>query len=150
MKHWFLYTAIVLFLLVSASACKPASLHNNADGHVQNSTLPVDGSSHPTEFMPAENTNTPTTLEASIDDKLWIKIDEPQDGVVVNTPQVELKGHASIDTVITINDEILYLENSQDFTTTLNLSSEANLFEIIASDIHGNELTLYLTVYCEP
>lgn len=150
MKNWFLGVCTAVVIMVAISACQPAIGNSNANGQNENIGLPADESSQPTAFMPEESIDTPVALEASRADELWMKIDEPQDGAVVNTPQIELKGQATTDTVITINDEILYVESNQEFATMLNLSSGANLYEIIASDIQGNELTLYLTIYYEP
>lgn len=93
---------------------------------------------------------TPSQLENTSSSTLWVKILEPLDDSVVNSSQVELKGQAPIGTTITINDAIVYTESSQDFSVTLSLLNGANLFEIIASDVNNNELTLYLTVYYEP
>lgn len=93
---------------------------------------------------------TPSKLENTSSSTLWVKILEPLDDSTVNSSQVELKGQAPIGTTITINDAIVYTESSQDFSVTLNLVNGANLFEIIASDINNNEVTLYLTVYYEP
>lgn len=89
-------------------------------------------------------------MEVSMDDDLWLKIERPHLGEVVHTSQIELHGHASIDTEIFINGVNLNLENSQDFTTMLNLIDGENLFEITAKSLEGDKVSLKLTIYYEP
>lgn len=93
---------------------------------------------------------TDDVMEVSMGDDLWLKIETPHLGEVFDTPQIELHGQASIDAKISINGVNLNLENSQDFSTTLNLSKGENLFEITASNTQGNKASLTLTVYYEP
>jgi hypothetical protein len=144
---WLCIAILVLFTLV---ACKPTLEKTVNGGEVQNIVNATNDGIQPTDFEPIEKPETPAVMQASLGENLWLKIDEPQDGAVVNARQVDIKGHASLDAVVTINNEILFMENSQDFTTTLNLTAGANLFEITASDIQGSEVTLYLTIYYEP
>jgi hypothetical protein len=93
----------------------------------------------------------PTTSQvATFSDNLWVKIDSPVDGAVVNVPEMEMTGTAAIGTTLTINDDILYLESDEHFSDDLVLIEGENLIEIIGSDAYGNEVSIYITVYCEP
>jgi hypothetical protein len=143
MKKLWIALLLVVFAL---AACKnvPTADDTNTSGSAQatsdSQTAPV-----------AEDTEQPEPIQAaSTDGKLWVKIDQPTDGEVLNTTPVMLKGSAPVGTTLTINDDILYLENVEDFTSTLNLTIGVNLIEIVASDVLGNELDLFLTVYYEP
>jgi len=83
---------------------------------------------------------------------IWVKIVEPPDDSVVNTPRVTLRGEASPDTVISINDDIIYIEPGKEpsFSVDLTLKEGENIVEVLASN--GNEETVYLvlTIYYEP
>jgi hypothetical protein len=59
-------------------------------------------------------------------------------------------GKAAIGTTLTINDDILYIENDEHFSDVLTLVEGENLVEVIGSDADGNEVSLYITVYYEP
>ncbi len=133
-----LYLSILLIAgwLIIASCTKP----------VTESTMPVDQTEF--ESTPAQ-TSTPVMVE-SPDGSLWIKIDYPEDGAVVATTELEIRGSASTGTVISINDDILYVESGETFSDKIDLSAGANVIEIVASDAVGNEVQLFLTVYYEP
>jgi hypothetical protein len=94
-------------------------------------------------------TSTAIVVE-SPDEVLWIKIDYPEDGAVVDASELEIRGSASTGTVISINDDILYVESGEKFSDIIQLDESANLIEIVASDDIGNEIQLFLTVYYEP
>ena len=94
-------------------------------------------------------TSTAIVVE-SPDEVLWIKVDYPDDGAVVDSSDLEIRGSASTGTVITINDDILYVESGEKFSDTIQLGEGANLIEIVASDTIGNEVQLFMTVYFEP
>lgn len=124
MKRCSLWLCILLVLSFALASCKPTG----TDGDIKSGPK----------------------MEVSMGDDLWLKIERPQLGEVVHTSQIELHGHASIDTEIFINGVNLNLENSQDFTTMLNLIDGENLFEITAKCVEGDKVSLKLTVYYEP
>lgn len=80
----------------------------------------------------------------------WLQILAPQDETVANVSQVDVTGSAPAGTVISINDLILIVDSSQQFTTRVPLEEGPNLIEIVASDDNGNELSTLLTVTYEP
>lgn len=144
------YFGLVL-TLVLLYACVPLTSSSNSG---QQNGNPVEASGqtlNPNQETAVASAVTPSMLQGnSGNNQLWIKIDQPLDGAVVNSSQIEMKGQAPAGTTISVNDAIVYTESSQDFELTLNLVNGANLFEIIASDVNNNEVTLYLTVYYEP
>ena len=75
-----------------------------------------------------------------------VTILSPVDGAVVNTPYVEVKGLAAPDTVLTLNDEILVVDQSGTFSLQLPLVEGPNQIQIVASDLDGNEVELELVV----
>ncbi|MBI3740010.1 MAG: hypothetical protein HY258_13265 [Chloroflexi bacterium] len=79
-----------------------------------------------------------------------IRVDTPQDGAVVNTPQIEVSGMASAGAVVTVNDNIIIVGADGQFKTTIALDEGPNLIEIIASNDSGSETSVELTVTYEP
>lgn len=79
-----------------------------------------------------------------------IQILSPQDGEVVKTKQIEVSGNAPVETVITINDQIILVSSSGDFSAPVSLEEGPNVIELVASDEKGNELDIILTVMYEP
>lgn len=97
-----------------------------------------------------ESLGTSNVLFASANETLWVKIISPEDGAVVDDPEIAITGEAAPGTVLTINDNILYIENDEEYTVRVMLLQGANLIEIIGSNQAGDEVTLYMTVYYEP
>jgi hypothetical protein len=75
-----------------------------------------------------------------------VTILSPEDGAVVNTPYVDVNGLAAPDTVLTLNDEILVVDQSGTFSLQLPLVEGPNQIQIVASDLDGNEVELELVV----
>jgi hypothetical protein len=109
-------------------------------------SLPTPTAAPAFPASPVPQENTPTIVRAGT---LWLQVLSPLDGVVVNTPQVDVIGLAPAGTVLSINDDILIGADGQ-FKTTLSLEEGPNLIEIVASDEAGNQTSLILTVVYEP
>ncbi len=80
---------------------------------------------------------------------LSLQVLSPQDEAVVNTPHVDVIGSAPAGAVVSVNEEILIVGSDGQFKTTVTLEEGPNLIEVIASDINGNESSLFLTVTYE-
>src|ERR1041384_3091882 len=70
------------------------------------------------------------------------RILSPQDDSVVNVPEIEVTGEAKPDTTITLNDEIVVVDQSGTFSVKLSLEEGPNDIEIVASDPEGNEVNV--------
>ena len=81
---------------------------------------------------------------------LWVRILSPSDNEIVNVPSVEVQGEAPVDTVLSINDEILIVSSDQVFSLPVALEEGVNVIEIVASDNDGNEVSFILTVTYQP
>jgi hypothetical protein len=81
---------------------------------------------------------------------LTVTVFEPEDGAVVNTDRVKVKGEAPPETVVTINDDILIVEDGGMFESEVGLDEGPNVIEIVASDLDGNEVDFMITVTYEP
>jgi hypothetical protein len=78
------------------------------------------------------------------------RILSPEDEAVVNVPEVEVIGEAEPETVITLNDEIVVVDESGTFSVTLLLDEGPNEIEVVASDLEGREISLELEVTYDP
>lgn len=139
---------LILITILGLAGCKTAAINDSTDAAVITSTSSIEDTQplSPTE----ESTIPPTAIYVSAGEDLWVEIDSPADGAVVTVPQVEVTGKAAVGTTLTINDDILYLENDEHFSDQLNLVEGANLIEVLGSDMVGNEVSLNITVYYEP
>jgi hypothetical protein len=79
-----------------------------------------------------------------------LQVLSPQDQEVVTSGQIEVLGTAPVNTIITIDDQILIVGPDQQFKAGLILEEGPNLIEIVASDLEGNESFLEITVIYEP
>jgi putative hemolysin len=79
-----------------------------------------------------------------------LEIVAPQDGAVVDSPQIDVTGNASPGAVVSVNDDILIAGPDGTFKWPVTLEEGPNLIEIVASNATGAEATLELTVIYEP
>ena len=81
---------------------------------------------------------------------LIIQLFSPQDEAVFNVAQINVSGKAPVGTVISINDQIIVVSESGDFSVPVLLEEGPNVIELVASDLDGNELDIVLAVVYEP
>jgi hypothetical protein len=81
---------------------------------------------------------------------LSVSITSPANDAVVNTPQVTVTGKAPPDTVITVNDAIVVVDATGQFSATVDLDTGPNELAIKASDAAGDETDSQLIVTYEP
>jgi hypothetical protein len=139
---------LILITILGLSGC--AGTTSSVTPAAQPITSAPSVTETPFQSPTEEPTASPTALYVSANANLWVEIDSPADGAVVNVPQLEVTGKAAVGTTLTINDNILYLENGEHFSDILTLVEGENLVEVIGSDADGNEVSLYITVYYEP
>jgi uncharacterized protein YceK len=65
--------------------------------------------------------------------------------VEVSEPKYTVSGRAPSGTVLSINDEIILVDQSQAFSAEVPLEDGPNLIEIVASDKDGNEVDFMIT-----
>jgi len=81
---------------------------------------------------------------------LTLQVIAPQNGAVVNMPQVDVIGMTAPGAVLTVNDDIILVGADGRFQSTVSLEEGPNLIEIVVSDIEGNEASMEFTVIYEP
>ncbi len=108
---------------------------------------PLPGSNPTTaDIQPIPTSTSPTDLKEPI----WLQVLSPLDEAVLNTPQVEVIGSAPPGAVVSVNDEIIIVDEKGQFSATISLEEGPNLIEIIASNASGDETSLLLTIVYEP
>ncbi len=75
-----------------------------------------------------------------------LQVLSPQDGAVVNTPQIQVSGTASPGAVVTVNDTIILVGADGGFSAAVALDAGPNLVDVIASNDSGDSKTVDLTV----
>jgi hypothetical protein len=153
-KYYFNF--ILVIILISLAACTPlagqpaapAATFTQLPAVVQPTSLPA------ATQMPPSSTPTliPSTVPAPVEKTsglLWVKILSPLDNSTVNTAEVVIQGSAPVDTVLTINDEIVLVGSDQKFAAKISLDEGINVIEVLASDISGNEVFIPLTIFYE-
>jgi hypothetical protein len=81
---------------------------------------------------------------------LTVRLLQPEDGAIVHSNTVTVKGEAPKETVVTVNDDILVVGSDGKFESNVALDEGPNVIEIVASDVEGNEVTFEVTVTYEP
>jgi hypothetical protein len=126
--------ALVLVAGMCLAACRSGT-----------SVLAVTGSSSPPapSSLPASQATTMVLGSGP----LHVTITSPVDESVVAVPQVDVAGQAPPDTVITINDTIVVVGATGQFSATVPLQDGPNELDVLASDPDGNEVsaTLFVT-----
>lgn len=140
----FLMLWVALLVSFLPAACSASTEDNPPDDPTAAATTGAPGSD-----VPAASPFTPAEPELVMG-PLQVVVHHPQDGAVLAEPQTAVSGEASPGTVLTINDEILYLEEGGEFSVTLILEEGPNVIEIVASDNLGNEVFTILSVFYDP
>ena len=106
---------------------------------------PVAARPTPTVELPSGVLGTPARSGP-----LQLTITAPADNTVVSEPQVILTGLAPSETVVTINDNLLVVDVTGQFSTTVPLQEGPNELDVLASDSDGNQVSTKLVVTYDP
>ena len=78
---------------------------------------------------------------------LFLEVSEPLDESVVTTSPVRVSGTTVPDAVVSVNGEIVEVDEQGSFTTMVALEEGPNIIEVIASDLEGNEVSKILVIF---
>ena len=123
-----------------------AGLACQSNGNVRSATPPVIVPASQTAPGPAASQSPAAVLTAG---PLTVTVTAPADETVVDVPQVDLLGQAPPDAVISINDIVLVVGPSGQFSATVPLQEGPNEIDVVASDADGNEASTQLIVTYE-
>jgi bacillopeptidase F len=77
---------------------------------------------------------------------LFLKVSEPLDESVVTASPVGVSGTTIPNAVVSVNGEIVEVDEQGNFTTMVTLEEGPNIIEVIASDLEGNEVSTILAI----
>ena len=80
----------------------------------------------------------------------FLTITEPADNSIINTDKVEVRGRTIPRAVVSVNGELVEVEQEGNFTTMVVLEEGPNTIEVIASDLEGNEESRILVIIYVP
>ncbi len=73
-----------------------------------------------------------------------------QEEAVVQQDRFTLVGEAPIETIVSVNDEIIVVGKEESFSIELGLEEGINLIEVVASNLIGDQVAFQLIVTYEP
>lgn len=160
---------LTLALTALLSACAgPANAPDAAASNQTAPNQPPGGRSTKAPFMPvtatavtngqkSPNQSAPKTAaqngagnQAVFKGPLSVTITSLVDNSVVHSTPIDVLGQADPGTVISINDAIATAGKDRKFSLQVPLDAGLNVLEVTASDLQGNQDTVYLTVTNEP
>lgn len=118
-------TLATVLLLVLITACAPA----------------------PGEITPAP---TPEPTPAPTPVGFFLKVTEPKDESTVTSSVIPVSGTTSPDAVVSVNSEMVEVDERGNFSTMVTLEEGPNIIEVIASDFEGNKEGSVLAVIYIP
>jgi len=128
----------------------PAATETPAPAPVETPETVATPTPAPTEPAPAP-TETPTpTPTPDPTGELFLAIESPADLVELTTEDTfEIVGRTRIDALVSVNDEVVDVDEDGRFTTTISLVEGDNVVEIVASIADGEEVGESLVIFYE-
>jgi len=117
------------------TALKPTAFASSSPASLQTATARAPTS------VPTLKSNVPT---------LALKVTTPQDESIVNAASITVAGQTIVGAVVSVNGNLVDVDASGKFQTTVQLDEGPNIIEVVASDVTGNELSAILRVIYEP
>ena len=140
----FVFLLVVFSLSLSVACGKPAPTPTPTPIPPTPTRVPPTPTATPTA------TPTPAATPTPFPRVLFLQIDAPQDETVVNTAQMQVKGGTLPDAVVSVNGNIVSLDERGRFATTVTLVEGPNVIGVIASDLSGNQMARSLAVIYVP
>lgn len=136
---------ISLLLLILLSACSSVDITSSLP------TLPITS---PTQADPLptpsqSNTDVPTQESEIFFGPLSVVIRHPSDNATVYQTPVIVSGDADPGTIISLNDQVVLVDETGSFQSPISLEPGINMIEITASDFENHQDFSYMTVFLE-
>ena len=129
-------TLVTVLLLVLIGACAPTP--------EEITPTPAPPPEEVTPAPPAEEvTPTPTP-------EFFLAVTQPADDSIIDADKVEVRGRTSPDAVVSINGELVEVDEEGNFTMMVVLEEGPNIIEVIASDLEGNQESHTLVIMYVP
>ncbi len=129
-------TLVTVLLLVLIGACAPVPK--------EITPAPEEVTPAPEDITPPEEVTPPPTPE------FFLTVTQPADDSIISTDKVEVRGRTSPDAVVSINGELVEVDEEGNFTMMVVLEEGPNIIEVIASDLEGNQESRTLVIMYVP
>lgn len=130
---------VLLLVLTAACACAP--------GEIAPTPTPTPEPT-PTPTPEPAPTPVPTPTPAPTLVGFFLKVTEPKDESIVTSSVIPVSGTTSPDAVVSVNGEVVEVDERGNFSTMLTLEEGPNTIEVVATDFEGNkESTILAIVY---
>lgn len=155
----------VAVMMIAAAACSsstpvdepaPANSDSNSAPAVESNgdnTGSGDGSSVEPNTEPAPEVTEPT-VDAMVEQAtgvLFLEMISPDsDELFVTQSSYELSGRTTVDALLSVNDEVLDVDEEGKFALSIELEEGPNVIEVIASNALGEQQDEVLLVFYEP
>jgi hypothetical protein len=93
---------------------------------------------------------TSPTPEPTLQESLFLEISEPANESVVDEGAIVVRGFTTPDAVVSVDGDVVNIDAQGEFAVALSLEPGANLIEIVASDMAGNQESAMLAVIYIP
>lgn len=145
------HSAVAVTLLVGACSPIPSTTSVAPSATAMSITGATPAAAQPPSAS-APTTEAGQAPAAAVPDSgpVALQVLSPQDGDVVDVPQITVSGLASPGAVVTVDDQILLAGPDGTFQAEVALDEGPNLIEVIASNDSGSESTVDMTVVYEP
>jgi hypothetical protein len=137
-KGFYLVTALVIGAVLGTTGCKGTT-------GTQAST---SGSTPVSTAATTAGTSVTTTPGATA--ALFLNIMSPANEAITDVNTVTIKGQTTPDAVLSINGDLINLDAQGNFSVPETLNEGTNIFDIIATDEAGNQVTNELIVSYAP
>ena len=107
---------------------------------------PVPPSSQPSSQPLSQPSTQPSESPAG----LFLKVTEPQNETVINANPVRVSGSTLPDVEVSVNGELIDIDEQGSFSVMVELEEGPNIIEVIATDNKGNEDSYILAVIYTP
>ena len=104
----------------------------------------------PAPAPPPEEVTPPPASEPTLKPEFFLTVTQPADNSIINTDKVEVRGCTTPDAVVSINGELVDVNEEGNFTMMVVLEEGPNIIEVIASDLEGNEESCVLVIIYVP
>lgn len=102
----------------------------------------------PTPAPTPEETPTPPPTVTPTPLGFFLKVTEPKDESIVTNSVIPVSGSTPQDAVVSVNGEVVEVDERGNFTIMVTLEEGPNTIEVIASDFEGNkESTILAVIY---
>ena len=82
--------------------------------------------------------------------EFFLTVTQPADNSIINTDKVEVRGCTSPGAVVSVNGELVEVDEEGNFIMMVVLEEGPNIIEVIASDLEGNQESCLLVIIYVP